>query len=98
MLNQQLPLLIAIVLFFQNASLNGDNPVLRLTRAGGTVTGSLPGTDWTVFTSDSNSYLPLEWAYPSVTHYAQEKLCTVILVSSELLCFAFYSSVVFLCH
>lgn len=78
------PLYVHTNMALENASLNGENPVLRLTRAGGIVTGGLPGTDWTVFTPDSNSYIPLEWAYPSTTHYAQEKLCTVILDKGDI--------------
>lgn len=65
----------------QNASLNSDNPVLRLTRAGGNVSGNLPGTDWTVFVSDDPNYMPLEWACSSVPHFAQEKLVSAVLVS-----------------
>lgn len=55
--------------------------MLRLTRAGGNVSGNLPGTDWTVFVSDDPNYMPLEWAYSSVPHYAQEKLVSAVLVS-----------------
>ncbi|XP_042891362.1 bifunctional heparan sulfate N-deacetylase/N-sulfotransferase-like isoform X2 [Penaeus japonicus] len=73
------PLFIHTNMALENASLNSDNPVLRLTRAGGNVSGNLPGTDWTVFVSDDPNYVPLEWACSSVPHYAQEKLVAAVL-------------------
>ena len=64
----------------QNVSLNSDNPVLRLTRAGGTLEEELPGTDWTVFTPADTTYIPLEWAAPAMPHYSEERLILAILV------------------
>lgn len=51
-------------LHLQNAALNAASPVLRLTRAGETAWGSLPGDDWTVFTPNHSTYEPLAWASP----------------------------------
>jgi heparan sulfate N-deacetylase/N-sulfotransferase NDST2 len=53
-----------LVVLLQNAALNAASPVLRLTRAGETAWGSLPGDDWTVFTPNHSTYEPLAWASP----------------------------------
>ncbi|BET01250.1 Heparan sulfate N-deacetylase [Nesidiocoris tenuis] len=57
-----LPLFIHTNLRLKDAALNGGSPVLRLTRAGETVWGPLPGEDWTVFTANHSTYEPLAWA------------------------------------
>jgi heparan sulfate N-deacetylase/N-sulfotransferase NDST2 len=44
--------------------LNAASPVLRLTRAGETAWGVLPGEDWTVFSPNHSTYEPLAWASP----------------------------------
>ena len=46
----------------QDATLNAASKVLRLTRAGETVWGTLPGDDWSVFDSNHSTYEPLSWA------------------------------------
>lgn len=48
---------------FQDATLNAASPILRLTRAGETVWGTLPGDDWSVFESNHSTYEPLAWAH-----------------------------------
>lgn len=48
--------------FFQDAALNAASPILRLTRAGETAWGPLPGEDWTVFTANHSTYESLAWA------------------------------------
>jgi hypothetical protein len=49
-------------LFLQDAALNAGSPVLRLTRAGETAWGELPGEDWTIFSPNHSTYEPLAWA------------------------------------
>jgi hypothetical protein len=46
----------------QDAALNAASPVLRLTRAGETAWGELPGEDWTIFSPNHSTYEPLAWA------------------------------------
>lgn len=48
--------------FVQDAALNAASPILRVTRAGETAWGPLPGDDWTVFTANHSTYEPLAWA------------------------------------
>lgn len=67
----------------QNVSLNSENPLLQLTRAGGTIVGPVLGSDWTIFTLEDPTYIPVEWAYPSFTHYSEDRQNTVILVSGR---------------
>lgn len=47
----------------KDAALNAASQILRLTRAGETVWGTLPGNDWTVFQPNHSTYEPLEWAH-----------------------------------
>lgn len=42
--------------------MNPASPILRLTRAGETAWGHLPGEDWTVFHPNHSTYEPLAWA------------------------------------
>ncbi|XP_049794710.1 bifunctional heparan sulfate N-deacetylase/N-sulfotransferase [Schistocerca nitens] len=56
------PLFVHTNLRLQDASLNAASPILRLTRAGETAWGPLPGEDWTVFTPNHSTYEPLSWA------------------------------------
>jgi len=42
--------------------LNAASPILRLTRAGETAWGPLPGEDWTIFYPNHSTYEPLSWA------------------------------------
>ncbi|XP_024083430.1 bifunctional heparan sulfate N-deacetylase/N-sulfotransferase isoform X2 [Cimex lectularius] len=57
-----LPLYIHRNLKLRDAALNAGSPILRLTRAGETAWGPLPGEDWTVFTANHSTYEPLAWA------------------------------------
>ncbi|XP_073982493.1 N-deacetylase and N-sulfotransferase sfl [Rhodnius prolixus] len=57
-----LPLFIHTNLRLKDATLNPGSPILRLTRAGETAWGALPGDDWTVFTANHSTYEPLAWA------------------------------------
>lgn len=47
---------------YKDAALNAASQILRLTRAGETAWGELPGNDWTVFQANHSTYEPLEWA------------------------------------
>jgi len=44
----------------KDAQLNSDSPILRITRAGDVLWGSMPGKDWTVFSPNHSTYEPLE--------------------------------------
>lgn len=46
--------------------------ILRLTRAGETVWGNLPGDDWTIFQANHSTYEPLEWAIRNTEDYPSE--------------------------
>ncbi|KAJ8935969.1 hypothetical protein NQ314_012550 [Rhamnusium bicolor] len=56
------PLFIHTNLKLKDAALNAASQILRLTRAGETAWGELPGNDWTVFQANHSTYEPLEWA------------------------------------
>ncbi|PNF18256.1 Bifunctional heparan sulfate N-deacetylase/N-sulfotransferase [Cryptotermes secundus] len=56
------PLFIHTNLRLKDAALNAGSPVLRLTRAGETAWGELPGEDWTIFSANHSTYEPLAWA------------------------------------
>lgn len=84
------PLYVHTNMVLENASLNAENPVLRMTRAGDVVAGSLPGNQpgnlWTVFSSEHQTYQALEWALPNPEHYIKdkkEKLVTAILDTGQ---------------
>lgn len=76
------PLFVHTNLRLRDASLNPGSPVLRLTRAGDTAWGPLPGGDWAVFQHNHSSYEPLEWAQRNTQDYptdgVQPPLTTVI--------------------
>ncbi|KAK9869670.1 hypothetical protein WA026_003418 [Henosepilachna vigintioctopunctata] len=57
------PLFIHTNLRLKDAALNPTSQILRLTRAGETAWGDLPGNDWTVFQANHSTYEPLAWAY-----------------------------------
>ncbi|XP_065215137.1 bifunctional heparan sulfate N-deacetylase/N-sulfotransferase [Planococcus citri] len=57
------PLVIRTRLQLKDATLNAASPILRLTRAGETVWGTLPGDDWSIFESNHSTYEPLAWAH-----------------------------------
>lgn len=50
--------------------MNAASQILRLTRAGETAWGNLPGDDWTVFQANHSTYEPLEWAHLDDAHHA----------------------------
>uniref|UniRef100_A0A1B6C2B3 Uncharacterized protein n=1 Tax=Clastoptera arizonana TaxID=38151 RepID=A0A1B6C2B3_9HEMI len=56
------PLFIHTNVKLRDAALNAASPILRLTRAGETAWGPLPGDDWTVFAANHSTYEPLSWA------------------------------------
>ncbi|ETN61984.1 heparan sulfate N-deacetylase/N-sulfotransferase NDST2 [Anopheles darlingi] len=77
------PLYVHTNLRLRDASLNPGSPVLRLTRAGDTAWGPLPGNDWAIFQHNHTGYEPLEWAQKNVMDYptdgvAQPPLATVL--------------------
>lgn len=78
------PLFVHTNLRLRDASLNPASPILRLTRAGDTAWGPLPGSDWAVFQHNHSTYEPLEWAqkntidYPINDGQVQPPLPTVI--------------------
>ncbi|XP_026676467.1 bifunctional heparan sulfate N-deacetylase/N-sulfotransferase-like [Diaphorina citri] len=47
----------------KDAGLNSLSPILRLTRAGETAWGDLPGDDWSVFLTNHSTYETLEFAF-----------------------------------
>lgn len=59
------PLFVHTNLKLRDATLNPASQILRLTRAGETVWGELPGADWTIFQANHSTYEPLEWAHRS---------------------------------
>ncbi|XP_065336089.1 bifunctional heparan sulfate N-deacetylase/N-sulfotransferase isoform X1 [Cloeon dipterum] len=59
------PIFVHTKMNLKNAALNPASNVLRLTRAGETAWGNLPGNDWTVFAPNHSTYEPLEWASPN---------------------------------
>lgn len=64
------PLFVHTNLRLRDASLNPSSPVLRLTRAGDTAWGPLPGgNDWAVFQHNHSTYEPLEWAQKNIMDY-----------------------------
>lgn len=81
---RNLPLYVHTNLRLRDASLNPASPILRLTRAGDTAWGPLPGSDWAVFQHNHSTYEPLEWAqknildYPMNDEQVQPPLPTVI--------------------
>lgn len=79
------PLYVHTNMRLRDASLNPASPVLRLTRAGDTAWGPLPGSDWAVFQHNHTTYEPLEWAQKNILDYpmndeqqVQPPLTTVI--------------------
>ncbi|KAL0269790.1 UNVERIFIED_CONTAM: hypothetical protein PYX00_007403 [Menopon gallinae] len=56
------PLFIHTNLKLKDAALNAASPILRLTRAGETAWGPLPGDDWTIFSPNHSTYEALSWA------------------------------------
>lgn len=79
------PLYVHTNLRLRDATLNAGSSVLRLTRAGDTAWGALPGSDWAVFQHNHSTYEPVEWAqrnhfdyYVGVDEQVQTPQTTVI--------------------
>lgn len=78
------PLFINTNLRLRDASLNPGSPILRLTRAGDTAWGILPGSDWAYFQHNHSTYESLEWAqrniqdFPTDAGQIQPPLATVL--------------------
>lgn len=79
------PLYVHTNLRLRDATLNAASTVLRLTRAGDTAWGALPGSDWAVFQHNHSTYEPVEWAqrnnfdyYVGVDEQVQPPQITVI--------------------
>lgn len=78
--------------------LNAASPVLRLTRAGETVWGPLPGdneqNEWSVFESNHSTYEPLSWAHNNTGYSVEDvkpvPLTTVVQVRTILSFFFFF--------
>ncbi|XP_066991415.1 bifunctional heparan sulfate N-deacetylase/N-sulfotransferase [Anabrus simplex] len=67
------PLFIHTNLRLKDAALNAASPILRLTRAGETAWGPLPGEDWTVFSPNHSTYEPLAWAMRNPEDFPSEE-------------------------
>lgn len=79
------PLYVHTNLRLRDATLNAASSVLRLTRAGDTAWGALPGSDWAIFQHNHSTYEPVEWAqrnhfdyYVGVDEQVQTPQTTVI--------------------
>jgi heparan sulfate N-deacetylase/N-sulfotransferase NDST2 len=76
------PLFVHTNLRLRDASLNPSSKVLRLTKAGDTAWGPLPGNDWAVFQHNDSTYEPLEFAQKNTLDYpidgVQPPLTTVL--------------------
>ncbi|XP_048485283.1 bifunctional heparan sulfate N-deacetylase/N-sulfotransferase [Plutella xylostella] len=74
------PLFMHTNLRLKDATLNPASPVLRLSRAGETAWGALPGDHWTVFRANSSTYEPVAWALMQAEYGITERspLATVI--------------------
>ncbi|XP_013178034.1 PREDICTED: bifunctional heparan sulfate N-deacetylase/N-sulfotransferase [Papilio xuthus] len=75
------PLFMHTNLRLKDATLNPASPVLRLSRAGETAWGALPGDHWTVFRANSTTYEPVAWAVRQNEYGSSEErvpLATVI--------------------
>ncbi|KAL7295838.1 hypothetical protein TKK_0010885 [Trichogramma kaykai] len=80
------PLFVHTNLRLKDAQLNAASPILRLTRAGETAWGPLPGYDWTIFQANHSTYEPLAWAHRDNLDYSHNRspLATVMQVSSSI--------------
>ncbi|KAJ3653401.1 hypothetical protein Zmor_012655, partial [Zophobas morio] len=67
------PLFIHTNLKLKDAALNAASQILRLTRAGETAWGELPGNDWTVFQANHSTYEALEWAHRNDDYQPTER-------------------------
>jgi len=68
------PLFIHTNLKLKDAALNAASPILRLTRAGETAWGGLPGDDWTIFSPNHSTYEPLAWATRNSMDFMSEEI------------------------
>lgn len=58
----------------KDAALNAASPILRLTRAGETAWGGLPGDDWTTFSPNHSTYEPLAWATRNSEEFMSQEI------------------------
>lgn len=67
--------------------MNAASPILRLTRAGETAWGPLPGDDWTIFSPNHSTYEALSWASRNEDYITNESnktpLVTVVQVGKQ---------------
>ena len=56
------PLYVHTNLALKDYQINAKSELLRVTRAGETLLGPLPGNDWTVFIANHTTYVPLSYA------------------------------------
>lgn len=75
------PLYVHPNLKLRDASLNPGSPILRLTKAGDTAWGTLPGSDWTVFQFNHSTYESLEWAQRNVLSTSDEEQVQIPLTT-----------------
>ncbi|XP_017843705.2 bifunctional heparan sulfate N-deacetylase/N-sulfotransferase [Drosophila busckii] len=73
------PLFVHTNLRLRDASLNPSSSVLRLTRAGETAWGALPGDDWAVFQHNHSTYETVEWAQRNTQEYPADSVGQVQL-------------------
>ncbi|XP_034480596.1 bifunctional heparan sulfate N-deacetylase/N-sulfotransferase [Drosophila innubila] len=73
------PLFVHTNLRLRDASLNPQSSVLRLTRAGETAWGALPGDDWAVFQHNHSTYEAVEWAQRNTQEYPADSVGQVQL-------------------
>lgn len=62
---------------------NADSPILRVTRAGETIFGTLPVDNWTVFIGNHSTYVPLSYAKLSLNAEAEQRAAEVNDVAAD---------------
>jgi heparan sulfate N-deacetylase/N-sulfotransferase NDST2 len=67
------PLFVNSKLVLKDYCINGASPILRITRAGETVFGAIPGDNWTVFIGNHSTYVPLSFAKLNPSAEAEQR-------------------------
>lgn len=75
----------------KDAALNAASPILRLTRAGETAWGGLPGDDWTIFSPNHSTYEPLAWAIRNSVEFMSEEISRTPLPTVLQVCVVCFS-------
>jgi len=75
----------------KDAALNAASPILRLTRAGETAWGGLPGEDWTIFSPNHSTYEPLAWATRNTMEFMSEEISRTPLPTVLQVCVVCFS-------